>query len=367
MYRDVAESGQSVVHPAVVAAVRYTSTTLGFRREYPITDHLGSIRVVLTPDERQSIVSRSDYEPFGAPLSNGLERLSFIGKEQDNESSLGDYGVRKYDPSLGRFMSVDALSDLMPGSSPFHYCFNNPLILRDPSGLIGEIGSDGIPRFTTGEVVVYGERDNSSEDVIRDRKLEWMAKRAAAAAADMAPRAQGGGEGGSTASGYSGDGPLFTIADWINNGIGGLSTGMNRTGGTFRITNSRGISPKHYPTGWRGNGYVSTYNMTTWGKIIGNHSLLVNIFLGVISIDNAYMADGGTYGFNTKVTATTLAGGTTGSLVGAEMGAIIGAGFGGVGALPGGVIGGVIGSLLGGWGGSELGQTVAIRYYNKTK
>jgi hypothetical protein len=90
-------------------------------------------------------------------------------------------------------MSVDALSDLMPGSSPFHYCFNNPLILRDPSGLIGEIGGDGIPRFTTGEVVVYGERDNSSEEVIRDRKLEWMAKRAAAAAADMARRAQGGG------------------------------------------------------------------------------------------------------------------------------------------------------------------------------
>ena len=135
-------------------AVRYTSTALGFRKEYPITDHLGSVRVVLTPDERQSIVSRSDFEPFGAPLANGRERLSFIGKEQDNESSLGDYGVRKYDPTLGRFMSVDALSDLMPGSSPFHYCFNNPLILRDPSGLVpGDIGSDGIPRFTTGEVV----------------------------------------------------------------------------------------------------------------------------------------------------------------------------------------------------------------------
>lgn len=84
-------------------------------------------------------------------------------------------------------MSVDALSDLMPGSSPFHYCFNNPLILRDPSGLVpGDIGSDGLPRFTTGEVVVYGERDNSSEEVIRDRKLEWMAKRAAANAADIA-------------------------------------------------------------------------------------------------------------------------------------------------------------------------------------
>ncbi len=207
--------------------------------------------MVLTPDERQSIVSRSDYEPFGAPLSNGRERLSFIGKEQDNESSLGDYGVRKYDPTLGRFMSVDALSDLMPGSSPFHYCFNNPLILRDPSGLIGEIGSDGIPRFTTGEVVVYGERDNSSEEVIRDRKLEWMAKRAAAAAADMAPRAQGG--GGETqgtfglaipiaATAAAADGPI-PIGDILGAGVlAGAATYdlTQRKYITYTLTNGNG-------------------------------------------------------------------------------------------------------------------------------
>jgi hypothetical protein len=264
-------------------------------------------------------------------------------------------------------MSVDALTDLMPGSSPFHYCFNNPLILRDPSGLIGEIGGDGIPRFTTGEVVVYGERDNSSEDVIRDRKLEWMAKRAAANAGDRVPRAQGGGEGGSTASGYSGDGPLFTIADWINNGIGGLSTGMERTGGTFRLRNSRGFSPKHYATGWRGNGYVTTYNMTAWGSGIAKISLYTNILLGTVSINNAYIADGGTYGFNTKVAAVTLAGGVAGSLAGAKMGAFIGAYFGGVGAIPGAVIGAVIGGILGGWGGSEVGQNAAIMYYNELK
>jgi hypothetical protein len=101
--------------------------------------------------------------------------------------------VRKYDPELGRFMSVDALWESMPGESPFHYCFNTPLILRDPSGL----QSTDLPRFVTEEVIVYGERGNGngSEEVIRERKLEWTAKRAAAAAADMAPRAQGGGDG----------------------------------------------------------------------------------------------------------------------------------------------------------------------------
>jgi RHS repeat-associated protein len=61
--------------------------------------------------------------------------LSWIGKENDVESSLGDFGARKYDPELGRFTSVDPLWEEMPGFSPFHYCFNNPIMMRDPFGL----------------------------------------------------------------------------------------------------------------------------------------------------------------------------------------------------------------------------------------
>ena len=45
------------------------------------------------------IVSQYDYEPFGAVLSQigNSDRQTFIGKEKDAESSLGDFGVRKYD------------------------------------------------------------------------------------------------------------------------------------------------------------------------------------------------------------------------------------------------------------------------------
>ncbi len=35
--------------------------------------------------------------------------LSFISKEKDIESSLGDFGVRKYDEEMGRFTSIDPL------------------------------------------------------------------------------------------------------------------------------------------------------------------------------------------------------------------------------------------------------------------
>jgi len=167
----------------------------------------------------------------------------------------------------------------------------------------------------------------------------------------------------SNEGGYSGDGPLFTVADWTNNGIGGLATGMERSGGTFRLSNSRGFSPRHYASGWRGNGSVTTYNTTTWGSRIAKGSLVVNLGLGAYSINKANIADGRTFGYNTQVATAQVAGGMAGSWAGASIGASIGVWFGGVGAVPGAVIGGVIGGVLGGWGGSELGGAAVDWYY----
>ena len=40
---------------------------------------------------------------FGFELTrNETARLGFIGKENDNEYQLGDFGVRKYDEDIGR-------------------------------------------------------------------------------------------------------------------------------------------------------------------------------------------------------------------------------------------------------------------------
>ena len=39
--------------------------------------------------------------------SGTKDRLSYIGKENDIESGLGDFGVRKYDNRGGRFLSID--------------------------------------------------------------------------------------------------------------------------------------------------------------------------------------------------------------------------------------------------------------------
>ncbi len=103
-------------------------------REYVVHDHLGSAR--LTLDNTGQIVERRSYRAFGTETSSAGEgaRTSYIGREKDVESDLGFYGVRMYEPTYGRFLSVDPLWGEFAQMTPYHYCGNNPLILTDPSG-----------------------------------------------------------------------------------------------------------------------------------------------------------------------------------------------------------------------------------------
>ena len=53
------------------------------------------------------------------------------------------YVGRFYDPVIGRFLSVDPLASQLPGWSPYHYTFDNPINFIDPTGLMPE--DDEIP------------------------------------------------------------------------------------------------------------------------------------------------------------------------------------------------------------------------------
>ena len=84
------------------------------------------------------MLSQTDYAPFGNELwqgGNATERRSWIGKEQDNESELGDFGVRKYDEDIGRFLSCDALWEEYRNRSPYIYSNNDPVNILDITGL----------------------------------------------------------------------------------------------------------------------------------------------------------------------------------------------------------------------------------------
>ncbi|WP_121356786.1 RHS repeat domain-containing protein [Flavisolibacter nicotianae] len=68
----------------------------------------------------------------GAGLyADGGYRYGFNGKENDDEvkgveGSQQDYGMRIYDPRLGRFLSVDPLEDEYPWNSPYSFAEGDP-------------------------------------------------------------------------------------------------------------------------------------------------------------------------------------------------------------------------------------------------
>ena len=56
-------------------------------------------------------------------------RYGFNGKENDKDISAGgqDYGLRIYDSRLGKFLSVDPLTDVYPELTPYQFASNRPI------------------------------------------------------------------------------------------------------------------------------------------------------------------------------------------------------------------------------------------------
>lgn len=89
------------------------------------------------------IVSTTEYYPFGSTMpgrnfSSNEYRYGFNGMEKDDEikGSGNSYTTefRGYDPRLGRFMSLDPLSQSFPWQSPYSAMNNNPINMVDPNG-----------------------------------------------------------------------------------------------------------------------------------------------------------------------------------------------------------------------------------------
>ena len=71
--------------------------------------------------------------------SSASYRYGFNGKENDNdvkgEGNQQDYGMRIYDTRLGRFLSVDPVTDKYPELTPYQFASNRPIDGIDLDGL----------------------------------------------------------------------------------------------------------------------------------------------------------------------------------------------------------------------------------------
>lgn len=62
-------------------------------------------------------------------------RYGFNGKENDLETGTQDYGMRIYNPNLGRFLSVDPIFQDFPWNSPYAFAENDVISCIDLDGL----------------------------------------------------------------------------------------------------------------------------------------------------------------------------------------------------------------------------------------
>jgi RHS repeat-associated protein len=118
----------------------------GYAYEYHLKDHLGNTRVTFQPNGSGTTTTQvAEYYPFGSsylPISPaGTNKYLYNGKEKQDDVLGGtaldwyDYGARFYDPTIGRWHSIDMVSESFFWHSPYSYSFNNPIKYYDPNGM----------------------------------------------------------------------------------------------------------------------------------------------------------------------------------------------------------------------------------------
>ncbi|MFG2571651.1 polymorphic toxin-type HINT domain-containing protein [Streptomyces sp. NPDC048481] len=115
----------------------------GGKLTFLLADHHGTTTTQVTADAAQAITRRKTGifgNPRGAQLGPWSGDKGFVGGTKDTDTGLTHLGAREYDPSIGRFLSVDPVLVLTNPQQIHGYTYsnNNPVSLSDPSGLCAD-------------------------------------------------------------------------------------------------------------------------------------------------------------------------------------------------------------------------------------
>ncbi|WP_082576521.1 RHS repeat-associated core domain-containing protein [Lysobacter sp. Root604] len=103
--------------------------------KYHHTDALGS--PVATTNTSGALIERTNYEPYGSPINKTVNGIGYTGHVMDGATGLTYMQQRYYDPTLGRFLSVDPVTVYAGGQRYFnryHYAGGNPYRFVDLDG-----------------------------------------------------------------------------------------------------------------------------------------------------------------------------------------------------------------------------------------
>ncbi|GGJ79792.1 hypothetical protein GCM10010123_06980 [Pilimelia anulata] len=131
-----------------VAGTRYTPLAGGATlvetvagKQIQVSDHHGTGQAAISTTRNDIAIRRST--PFGTPRGSQPDAMGwfgdkgFVGGTKDPSTGLTELGARQYEPTTGRFMSVDPIIDVFDPQqmNGYAYANNSPASFSDPDGL----------------------------------------------------------------------------------------------------------------------------------------------------------------------------------------------------------------------------------------
>lgn len=145
--------------PTAEGYVKNTAGALSYVFQYK--DHLGNVRVSYAKNPTTQvleIIEENNYYPFGLKhkgyndYAANANKYKYQGQERQDELGLNwdSFKWRNYDPAIGRFMSIDPLSQKYPYNSTYAFQENKMGMGRELEGLeLVEIGMFSQTGFST--------------------------------------------------------------------------------------------------------------------------------------------------------------------------------------------------------------------------
>lgn len=132
-------NGQIVLDKQGTDVVKYTYGSKLVHSDYGWYSYDAHGSVTMLTDDTGAVIKRYDYDPYGVELGEADEAdanpFRYSGQYTDKETGYIYLRARYYDPSLGRFLSMDLMLD---GANWYIYCAGNPISFVDPSGFTSE-------------------------------------------------------------------------------------------------------------------------------------------------------------------------------------------------------------------------------------
>ncbi|WP_264377380.1 RHS repeat domain-containing protein [Wolbachia endosymbiont (group B) of Leptidea sinapis] len=252
-----------------------------------ITDHEGSIRLVVKGDE---VVAAYDYLPYGNLMRKyesdpeGQISYRYTGQEWDEEIGLYNYHARFYDPNIGRFYQIDPKEQYF---SPYKYAGNSPVSMVDPDGEFAFLVLLIIAGAIVGGYLGGAAANNRWDPTVWDFKSKetWLGITGGGIAGGFLPV----GFAGSVAV-MGGFGSVAAVSATTGLGFGGAYLGMGAANNEWDPTKWDLKSPATWNAGFHGFALGSSIPAGIHGARIAYGKLSSHLSRG------AFISGGGAFG-----------------------------------------------------------------------